>query len=68
MQKKAAMMNASNSCLEEFACHEKAKAAGLSFRNGELFLQFPFCPCPILAEVDKLETNSWCQCTIIFLS
>ena len=22
-----------------------------------------FCPCPMLAEVDKLESNTWCQCT-----
>ena len=49
--------------LEEFANHDEAKKAGLSFADGELYLQFPFCPCPMLAEVDKLETNSWCQCT-----
>lgn len=47
----------------KFASHDKAKAAGISFRDGELYLQFPFCPCPMLAEVDKLETNTWCQCT-----
>ena len=52
-----------SSSLEEFSSHEKAKAAGLSFHNGELYLQFPFCPCPMLADVDKLETNTWCQCT-----
>jgi hypothetical protein len=44
----------------KFASHDKAKAAGISFRDGELYLQFPFCPCPMLAEVDKLETNTWC--------
>jgi predicted hydrocarbon binding protein len=54
---------ASSRSLEEFAGHDKAQAAGLSFRNGDLYLQFPFCPCPMLAEVDKLETNTWCQCT-----
>lgn len=53
----------SSSDLEEFASHDKAKAAGLSCINGELHLRFPFCPCPMLAEVDKLETNTWCQCT-----
>lgn len=53
----------SSSSLEEFASHDKAKAVGLSFRNGELYLQFSYCPCPMLAEVDKLETNTWCQCT-----
>jgi len=53
----------SSSNLEEFANHDKAKAAGLSFLYGELYLQFPYCPCPMLAEVDKLETNTWCQCT-----
>lgn len=52
-----------SSGLEEFASHDKAKAAGLSFRDGELYLQFPYCPCPMLAEVDKLETATWCQCT-----
>ncbi|GAK58219.1 hypothetical protein U27_05192 [Candidatus Vecturithrix granuli] len=54
---------ASSSNLEEFANQDKAKAAGLSYRNGELYLQFPFCPCPMLADVEKLETNTWCQCT-----
>jgi len=54
---------ASSDDLEGFANNEKAKAAGLSFRYNELYLQFSFCPCPMLAEVDKLDTNSWCQCT-----
>lgn len=49
--------------IEEFANTEKAKEAGLFCKDGELFLQFDFCPCPMLAEVDKLETNTWCQCT-----
>ncbi|MGH4121394.1 MAG: DUF6144 family protein [Clostridium sp.] len=54
---------ASSSNLEEFANQDKAKAAGLSYTNGELYLQFPFCPCPMLADVDKLDTDTWCQCT-----
>lgn len=54
---------ASSSNLEEFACQDKAKAAGLSYTKGELYLQFPFCPCPMLADVDKLDTDTWCQCT-----
>ena len=49
--------------IEELTSSEKAKAAGLFCKNGELFLQFSFCPCPMLAEVDKLETAAWCQCT-----
>lgn len=49
--------------IEEFANSEKAKAAGLFCKNGELFLQFNFCPCPMLAQVEKLETAAWCQCT-----
>ena len=52
-----------SSNFEEFAGQEKAKAAGLSCINGELHLQFPFCPCPMLEGVDKLDTDSWCQCT-----
>lgn len=54
---------AASSSLEEFTNQEKAKSAGLSCTNGELYLQFPFCPCPMLADVDKLDTNTWCQCT-----
>ncbi|MEM1483811.1 DUF6144 family protein [Oscillospiraceae bacterium PP1C4] len=54
---------ASSSNLEEFANQDKARAAGLSCTNGELYLQFPFCPCPMLADVDKLDTDTWCQCT-----
>jgi hypothetical protein len=53
----------SSSSLEEFANQDKARAAGLSCVDGELVLQFPFCPCPMLAEVDKLDTFTWCQCT-----
>lgn len=53
----------SSSSLEEFANHDKAKAAGLSCTNGELYLQFPYCPCPMLAHVDQLDTDTWCQCT-----
>lgn len=58
---KELMANASN--LEESANQDKAKAAGLSYRDGGLYLMFPFCPCPMLAEVDKLPTSTWCQCT-----
>lgn len=54
---------ATSSSLEEFASNERAKAAGLSFLNGDIYLQFPFCPCPMLSEVDKLDTLTWCQCT-----
>lgn len=53
----------SSSDWEEFANQEKARAAGLSYMNGELHLQFPFCPCPMLADVDRLDTDTWCQCT-----
>lgn len=53
----------SSSDLKEFATQEKATEAGLSYRDGELYLQFMSCPCPMLAEVDKLKTDTWCQCT-----
>lgn len=53
----------SPSSMEEFGNLDKAKAAGLYCENGELYLQFYFCPCPMLADVDRLETNTWCQCT-----
>ena len=53
----------SSSSMEEFGNLDKAKEAGLSCVNGELYLQFPFCPCPMLADVDRLDTNTWCQCT-----
>lgn len=66
MDEKLALVKALKSTaanIEEFTNSEKAKAAGLFCKDGELFLQFNFCPCPMLAEVDKLETNTWCQCT-----
>lgn len=56
------LMSAATS-IEELTQSEKAKAAGLFCQDGELFLQFGFCPCPMLADVDRLETNTWCQCT-----
>jgi len=53
----------SSTCIKDFASSDKAKAAGLSYQEGLIYLQFPFCPCPILEKVDRLETNTWCQCT-----
>lgn len=52
-----------SSSLEEFGALDKAKASGLYCENGELYLKFHFCPCPMLAEVDRLDTYTWCQCT-----
>ena len=66
MEEKLALVKelaASSSSMEEFAGSEKAKAAGLSYRDGSLYLQFGFCPCPMLAQVEKLDTLTWCQCT-----
>jgi len=66
MDEKLALLRelmASSSSLEEFANQDKARAAGLFCKNGDLYLQFPFCPCPMLAEADKLDTDTWCQCT-----
>lgn len=54
---------AASSSMEEFGSLEQANAAGLFCTAGELYLQFPFCPCPMLASVDKLNTYAWCQCT-----
>ena len=54
---------ASSKNLEEFGNLEKARAAGLSYKDGELYLEFPFCPCPMLEKVELLETDTWCQCT-----
>lgn len=58
---KELMYGASN--LEEFANSDKANAAGLYCEDGALYLQFTFCPCPMVADVDKFETSTWCQCT-----
>lgn len=52
-----------SSNLEDFASQDKARAAGLSYANGKLYLQFSACPCPMLADVEKLDTDTWCQCT-----
>ena len=56
-------LKSDSSNIEEFANTEKAKRSRAFCKDGELFLQFDFCPCPMLSEVDKLETNTWCQCT-----
>lgn len=58
---KELMVASSN--LSEFANSDKARAAGLFFEEGTLYLQFKYCPCPMLAEVDKLPSAAWCQCT-----
>lgn len=54
---------AASSSMEEFGSLEKANEAGIFYTDGGLYLQFPFCPCPMLADVDKLDTYAWCQCT-----
>ena len=56
-------LKASAANLETFAGSAEAHAAGLFCQDGALYLQFDACPCPMLAEVDKLDTLSWCQCT-----
>ena len=56
------LMTASSN-IEEFTNSEKAKDAGLFCKDGKLFLQFNFCPCPMLENVKKLENSTWCQCT-----
>ena len=53
----------SSGSLEEFAGHDRAKAAGMSYSDGSIMLQFSYCPCPMLEGVDKLVTDTWCQCT-----
>jgi predicted hydrocarbon binding protein len=56
-------LRAAASNMEEFANSDKAKSAGLYSKDGTLYLQFLFCPCPMLADVDKLDTKTWCLCT-----
>lgn len=51
------------SSIETLCASEKARAAGLFCKDGHLYLQFTFCPCPMLADVELLERNAWCQCT-----
>lgn len=52
-----------SSSLEELGNLKRAKEAGLFYKDNNLFLQFNFCPCPMLTEVEKLESYTWCQCT-----
>ncbi len=52
-----------SSSLKELGNLQKAKDAGLFYENGDLYLQFNFCPCPMLADVDRLDSDVWCQCT-----
>lgn len=67
MEEKLALLQklvAASSGLKEFAGQKEAKAAGLSYKDGAVYLSFAFCPCPMLAEVDRLEANTWCLCTL----
>lgn len=56
-------LKAASSSLEEFAGSEQALTAGLFCEQGELYLKFLFCPCPMLSSVEKLPSKTWCQCT-----
>jgi hypothetical protein len=58
---KSLMEDVSN--LEELGNLPKAHEAGLFFQEGTLYLQFLFCPCPMLMKVHKLDSKTWCQCT-----
>lgn len=53
----------SASSYEEFANCKRAREAGLFYEEGTLYLQFLFCPCPMLAQVEKLSSSAWCECT-----
>ncbi len=67
MDKKLELLNRliiSSSNLEEFAGKGEARTAGLYLENGELFLEFDSCPCPMLKDVDRLENDTWCKCTV----
>ena len=66
MEEKVAFLNelkSASSSLEAFADSERALSAGLFCENGELYLQFPFCPCPMLGGVEMLPSKTWCECT-----
>ena len=63
MDKKLELVKELSSSLEELGNLQKAKDAGLFYENGDLYLQFNFCPCPMLADVDRLDSDVWCQCT-----
>jgi predicted hydrocarbon binding protein len=66
MEEKLALLRelmAVSSSMEEFAGSEKARAAGLFCEGGQLYLQFAFCPCPMLAKVQRLRTLTWCACS-----
>ncbi len=66
MQERIVLLNelkGASSRLEEFAGSERALAAGLFCEHGELYLKFPFCPCPMLSSVERLPSKTWCQCT-----
>lgn len=66
MDEKLTLLNelkAAATNMEEFGNTDRAKTAGMYCEDGILYLQFPFCPCPMLAEVDRLATYTWCQCT-----
>lgn len=66
MDKKLALLQelkAASSNMDEFANSDKAKSAGLFYKDGTLYLQFLLCPCPMLADVGQLDTKTWCLCT-----
>lgn len=66
MDEKLALLNELKSAaanMEEFAGAEKARAAGLFCEDGQLYLKFLFCPCPILAQTERLDSMTWCQCS-----
>ena len=67
MEEKLALLQKlifASSDLFEFANLKEAKEAGLSCVGKEIYLEFTSCPCPMLAQVDRLNANTWCLCTV----
>ena len=53
-----------SSGLEEFVDRVNAAGAGWYLRDGEIYTKFLGCECHMLGAVDRLDSKTWCQCTV----
>lgn len=52
--------------IEEFVDTVNEHAGGWYIQDGMLYTKYFHCGCPMVEGIDRLNTNTWCYCTVGF--
>lgn len=52
--------------IKEFVNRVNEHSAGWYIRDGKLYTKYFECACPMLEDMDRLKTKTWCYCTAGF--